>query len=54
MKKALLTKTKNGQYRFNLTGDNGEKIATSETYKTKAKALKTLNKYFAEFQIVQK
>lgn len=51
--KAILTKTRNSQWRFNLTGKNGEKIATSETYKTKTKAVKTIKKYFCKFKIVQ-
>ena len=33
-------KTSNGGYRFNLKAGNGEVIATSETYTTKASALK--------------
>lgn len=49
--KAIITKTKNGQFRFNLTGGNGEKIATGETYTHKAKVLKTLNKYFPLFPV---
>jgi len=52
--KAILKKTSNGQFRFNLIGTNGEKIATSETYTRKAKALQTLNKYFFVFEIVDK
>lgn len=52
--KAILSKTKNKQFRFNLTGLNGEKIATSETYTRKAKALQTLRTYFVLAEIVDK
>lgn len=38
--KFVVTKTTNGQFRFNLKAGNGEIIATSESYKTKAAALK--------------
>ncbi len=34
-----LKKTASGQYRFNLKAGNGEIIATSESYTTKASAL---------------
>ena len=34
-----LKKTSSGQYRFNLKAGNGEIIATSESYKSKASAL---------------
>lgn len=51
--KAILKKTRNNQYRFNLIGTNGEKIATSETYTRKSKAIQTLTKYFKEFPIVE-
>ncbi len=34
-----LKKTSNGQFRFNLKASNGQVIATSESYKTKASAL---------------
>lgn len=34
-----LKKTPSGQYRFNLKAGNGEIIATSESYTTKASAL---------------
>ena len=34
-----LKKTSNGQFRFNLKASNGQIIATSESYKTKAAAL---------------
>ena len=37
--KFVVTKTSNGQFRFNLKAGNGETIATSETYTTKAAAL---------------
>jgi uncharacterized protein YegP (UPF0339 family) len=36
--KFVLKKTSNGQFRFNLKAGNGEIIATSETYTTKAAA----------------
>lgn len=52
-RKAIIKKSrKNGQFRFNLTGDNGEKIATSEQYTTAAKAKQTLKKYFPGFKLV--
>lgn len=51
--KAILKKTRNNQFRFNLIGTNGEKIATSETYTRKAKAIQTLKKYFPGFKIVE-
>jgi uncharacterized protein YegP (UPF0339 family) len=50
--KAIIKKTKSGEFRFNLTGNNGEKIATSETYKSKQMAVKTLTKCFPEYEIV--
>jgi uncharacterized protein len=37
--KFVLTKGKSGQYHFNLKAGNGEIIATSESYKSKAAAL---------------
>jgi uncharacterized protein YegP (UPF0339 family) len=52
--KAVIKRTRNKEFRFNLIGDNGEKIATSETYTRKAKAIKTLSKYFPEFEVVFK
>lgn len=52
--KAVLKKTRNNQFRFNLVGNNGEKIATSETYTSKAMAKKTLKKYFPGFSLVDK
>lgn len=36
--KFVIKKTSNGQYRFNLKAGNGEIIATSETYTSKAGA----------------
>ena len=38
--KFVVKKTSSGQFRFNLKAGNGEVIATSETYTTKAAALK--------------
>jgi uncharacterized protein YegP (UPF0339 family) len=38
--KFVVKKTSNGQFRFNLKAGNGEVIATSESYTTKAAALK--------------
>lgn len=52
--KAILKKTRNGQFRFNLTGLNGEKVATSEAYTRYAKAIQTIKKYFSEFEVVDK
>ena len=37
--KFVLTKTASGQFHFNLLASNGQVIATSESYKTKAAAL---------------
>ena len=37
--KFVLTKTKNGEYMFVLKAGNGETIAQSETYKSKAAAM---------------
>jgi uncharacterized protein YegP (UPF0339 family) len=37
--KFVVTKGKSGQYHFNLKAGNGEIIATSESYKSKAAAL---------------
>lgn len=51
--KAMIKKTKNGQYRFNLVARNGEKIATGETYTRKRNLKKTLSKYFPQFKIVE-
>ncbi len=48
---AIIKKTRNKQFRFVLKGDNGEPIATSETYTRKEKAVKTLKKYFPKFSI---
>lgn len=45
-----ITKDKSGQYRFRLKASNGEIIATSESYKTKAAAkngVKSLQKELA-------
>jgi uncharacterized protein DUF1508 len=50
---AHLRPAKNG-FRFNLVAANGEKVATSEVYTTKAMAKKTLKKYFPDFEIVEK
>ena len=38
--KFVVKKTSSGQFRFNLKAGNGEVIATSESYTTKAAALK--------------
>lgn len=38
--KFVVIRMTNGQFRFNLKARNGETIATSESYKTKAAALK--------------
>ena len=40
MSKFVLTKSPKGQLHFSLKADNGEKILSSETYKSKAGALK--------------
>lgn len=49
--KAIIRKTKNQQFRFNLIGENGEPIATSETYTNKAKAKKTIFVYFPDAEV---
>lgn len=51
---AEIKRTRNKQFRFNLIGDNGEIIGTSETYRTKAKAIKTVKTYHPTFKIVDK
>ncbi len=51
MKKAIIHKTKNGQFRFNLIAKNGEIIATSETYTRRSSAKKVLKKHFPDFNI---
>ena len=40
--KFVVTKTSNGQFRFNLVASNGQTVATSESYKKKESALSTL------------
>lgn len=49
---ALIKPTRNGQFRFVLKAPNGEIVATSETYTTKAMAKKTLRKYAPAFEVV--
>lgn len=46
MNKIIINRTKNSQFRFNAIGENGEKVATSETYTRKSKAYQTIAKYF--------
>lgn len=41
-----------GQWKYVLTGSNGEIIATSESYHNKADALSTIEKYFSSFELV--
>jgi len=50
--KAVIKKTRNGQWRFNLIANNGEKVATGETYTRKAKAIQTLKECFPKFDII--
>ena len=50
--KAVVKKTKNNQFRFNLIADNGKVVATSETYTTKAMASKTIRNHFPGHEIV--
>jgi uncharacterized protein YegP (UPF0339 family) len=45
-KKIRVKKTRNKQFRFVLVGDNGEIIATSETYKREKTMMKTIDNYF--------
>jgi uncharacterized protein len=40
--KFVVTKTSNGQFRFNLVASNGQTVATSETYARKGSALDTI------------
>jgi uncharacterized protein YegP (UPF0339 family) len=40
--KFIVTKTSNGQFRFNLVASNGQTVATSESYTRKASALETI------------
>jgi uncharacterized protein YegP (UPF0339 family) len=42
MPKFVVKKDAKGQFRFNLVANNGEIIATSESYKAKPAALKTI------------
>lgn len=48
--KAIIKRSKK-EFRFNLVGDNGKVIATSENYKRKSTMLRTIRKYFAPFKI---
>lgn len=50
---AVIRNTRNGQFRVNLTGKNGEKMYTSEPYTTKAMAMKTA-RLMKDFEIVDK
>jgi len=43
--KFVVTKTKDGQFRFNLKAANGMIIATSESYATKAAALEGIESW---------
>lgn len=47
--KIRIKKTRNKEFRFVLVGDNGEIVATSETYKREQTMLRTVDKYFSEF-----
>jgi len=49
--KAIIKRSKK-EFRFNLIGDNGKVIATSESYKRKATLKHTLKKYFPDFQTI--
>ncbi len=40
--KFVVTKSSNGQFRFNLVASNGQTVATSESYKQKKSALDTI------------
>ncbi|GGQ71259.1 YegP family protein [Couchioplanes azureus] len=40
--KFVLKNTSNGQVRFNLVADNGQVVATSETYTRKSSAMDTI------------
>lgn len=50
---AVIRNTRNGGYRVNLVGANGEKMYTSEVYTTKAKAKQTA-RLMKDFEIVDK
>jgi uncharacterized protein YegP (UPF0339 family) len=40
--KFVVTKTGNGQFRFNLVASNGQVVASSESYQRKGSALDTI------------
>ena len=40
--KFVVSKTSNGQFRFNLVASNGQTVATSESYKQKKSAMDTI------------
>ena len=40
--KFVVTKTSNGQFRFNLVASNGQVVATSESYTRKSSAMETI------------
>lgn len=58
MSTAIITRgkgTKSKQFKFNLVGDNGEKLCNgSEFYTRKHNALKTLSRYFGNFEVIDK
>lgn len=58
MKKAIVKKVSHGklkgQFRFLLKSENGQVIATSETYTQKHECLETLVNNFPQFEIVDK
>lgn len=43
-----------GQFRFTLKGNNNEIIATSESYTQKHNVIEVLEKYFSNFEIIDK
>jgi uncharacterized protein YegP (UPF0339 family) len=58
MKRAIIKKVskgrQKGEYRFLLIAENGEIIATSETYTAKHNVVDVIKAHFPEFTIVDK
>lgn len=52
MKKAIISRARNGQFFFVLKASNAQVIATSETYTRKGNAIKTAKKNFPQFEII--
>ena len=58
MKKAVIKRVshgkKKGEFRFTLIAENGEVIATSETYTQKHNVTDLIQAHFPEFEVVDK